>query len=224
MNRQARILLALLLTFLPHMIYSQEAGIQLEPDTDSSGGKKPFVVFNEGATTAWLTRIQTQTGRSNFVFSDFLVGAYFAVETKDMEPVDGMIRLAVYYPLSYKFNGVPQAPKNMLNFAFDLLAAPFIRLDMWEYVRFKLGAGAHFMYQMGDRWNYINLGLGGFASAELPVAKRWTVLLNGYASWDYGNLGSNRDMEPYNYVWQYQLDLGVRYSKRASNKYSYIKK
>lgn len=203
---------------------SQEHEVQIDPKTGFPMiMDKPFIVFNEGVTTSWITRIQEQNGRSNFVFKDFLAGAFFTVETKNMQPLDSFLRVAVYYPLSYKFNDVPQAPKNMLNFAFDIFAAPIFRFNMWEYVRINLGAGLHFLYQMGDRWNYVNLGAGGVATVELPLARRWTILLNGYASIDYGNFGTNRNMEPYNYVWQYQLDIGVRYSRRAENQYSYIK-
>ena len=61
------------------------------------------------------------------------------------------------------------------------------------------------------------------AGCELPIAKRWTILVNGFASLDYGNFGTNKNIEPLNYVWQYQLDLGFRYSKKATNSYSYIK-
>ena len=183
---------------------------------------KPFIVFNEGVTGAWVTRVITQSGRSNFVFRDFLGGAFLTLETKNMEPLDSMVRLSVYYPLSYSFNKHPQVSKNMFNFAFDLFAAPVFQLNMWNFVRFNLAPGLHFLYQMGDRWNYIDLGIGGMAGVEMPIARRWTLKINGYLSFDYGNFGTNRDMEPYDYVWQYQLDLGIRYSKKAPNRYSYI--
>ncbi len=227
MGKQLFFATILFLLIHPCPLFSQEADTSLNPAIDPNTGfpvieEKPFIVFNEGAATTWVTRIQKQSGRSNFVFKDFFVGAYFAAETKNMKPVDSLVRLAVYYPLSYKFNEVPQAKKNMITFAFDLFAAPFIRLDMWEYVHFKIGAGLHFLYQMADRWNYANLGIGAFAAAELPVAKSWTAILNGYASLDYGNFGTNRHMEPYDIVWQYQLDVGVRYSRKAQNRYSYI--
>lgn len=201
-----------------------EQEIPLDPNTGFPVIlNKPFIVFNEGITGSWITRIVRQTDRSNFVFKDFMAGAYFSLETKNMQPVDSMVRFAVYYPLSFKFNGHPQVPKNMLNFAFDLFAAPvFLQMDMWNYLRFNITAGLHFLYQMGDRWNYINLGIGALAGMELPVARRWTMLINGYMSIDYGNFGTNRHLEPYDLVWQYQLDIGVRYSRRALNQYSYI--
>ena len=40
----------------------------------------------------------------------------------------------------------------------------------------------------------------------------------------YGNIGSNRAIAPYDFVWQYQLELGCRYSKRKQNRYTYIRK
>ncbi|MBO5235658.1 MAG: hypothetical protein J6B32_00900 [Spirochaetaceae bacterium] len=203
------------ITFDENLLIDDKTGFPLIQE-------KPYIVFNEGLTTAWVTRIIKKENRSNFVFTDFMAGAYFAIETKNMQPLDSIIRFSVYYPISHKFNKVPQAKKNMLNFAFDLVAAPLLQMNMWEYVRINLGLGLHFLYQMGDRWNYINLGAACLAGVELPVAKRWTILLNGNGSWDFGNLGTNRDMEPYDSVWQYQLDLGVRYSRKSENKYSYI--
>lgn len=183
---------------------------------------KPFVVFDYGVTSSWITRIVKQTGRSNFVFDDFLLGAYVNMKTENMAPLDSMVRLSVFYPVSYKFNRVPQPPVNMLNFAVDLFAAPVVNLSFWNYVTFDLGAGLHCLYQHGDRWHYVDLGLGTMARVNMPVARRWSVFVDGLFSLDYGNLGTNRRMEPYDVVWQYQLSVGFRYSKRAPNKYSYI--
>ena len=46
--------------------------------------------------------------------------------------------------------------------------------------------------------------------------------MNIYSVTFYGNLGTNARMEPYNFVWQYQVAVGVRYSRKSPNKYSYI--
>ena len=54
--------------------------------------------------------------------------------------------------------------------------------------------------------------------------KPYTILVNGLASLDYGNFGSNRDIQPYNLVYNYQLELGVRYSKKKPHQYSYLSK
>ena len=56
----------------------------------------------------------------------------------------------------------------------------------------------------------------------MPLARRWTLLLNGMASLDNANLGSNKKMEVYDLAWQYQASLGFRYSKRAPNVKTYI--
>ena len=36
-----------------------------------------FLLFDQGVTAAWNTRIVKQTGRSNFVFEDFLIIKFF---------------------------------------------------------------------------------------------------------------------------------------------------
>ncbi|MDR1747528.1 MAG: hypothetical protein LBR47_00535 [Spirochaetaceae bacterium] len=185
---------------------------------------KPFIIFNEGVTASWITRIIKKETRSNFVFTDFMPGIYLGIKTVNMQPLNSIVRLAAYYPLSFKFNDGPQVPKNVIRYAIDLFAGVAIELNMWEYVRINLAPGLHFLFQNSDRWNYMSLGLGGLAGVELPVAKRWTLLVNGIASIDNGNLGSNKTMEPYDIVYQYQLDVGIRYSRKGENKYSYIKK
>lgn len=184
--------------------------------------EKPFVVYNEGIAASWVTRIMKQDNRSNFVFSDFLAGAFFSIIARNMEPIDLTIRFTAYYPVSYKFNGHPQVAASPLHFACDLYVAPTLKLTMWNYVYINLSGGLHFLFQNSDRWNYIDLGVGGLAGLELPLTKRWTILIDGIASYDYGNFGTNKNLEPYSYVWQYQLSFGIRYSKAGENKYSYI--
>ena len=104
------ILFFFMLLFFCTSLFAQEPEINI--DTGFPVIKeKPYIVFNEGLTTAWVTRLIKQDNRSNFVFKDFFAGAYFAVETKNMQPMDSVLRLAVYYPLSHKFNRVPQAKK-----------------------------------------------------------------------------------------------------------------
>ena len=80
------------------------------------------------------------------------------------------------------------------------------------------------MYQATDQYHLLYLGLGILVGAELPVAKRWTVLINGMISADYPNFGTNRQSQPYSVSWNYQADLGVRYSTRGVHKYSYIRR
>jgi len=184
---------------------------------------KPFVVFNEGFTSAWVTRIVLQEDRSNFVIKDFMPGVCFGFTTHNMRPLNSTVRLAVYYPYASTFNGVPQKAKNVIRYAVDCFAGPVFQPDMWNYVRFNLAPGIHVLYQTGDRFCYIDLGAAALAGVEFPVSRGWTVLLDGLFAVDYGNLGTNAAMEPYDYVWEYQLSLSVRYSVKAPNRYSYLR-
>lgn len=216
-----------LFVFFSFFLFAQEEVPSQEENLDPLTGfpvieDKPFVVYNEGLATSWVTRVMKQSGRSNFVFSDFLAGAYFGITARNMEPMDLTVRLTAYYPLSSKFNGHPQVSSSPLHYALDLYVAPTLRLTMWNYVYINLSGGLHFFFQNSERWNYIDLGIGGLAGLELPLSRRWTILIDGIASYDYGNFGTNRNLEPYNHVWQYQLSLGVRYSRAGENQYSYI--
>ena len=184
--------------------------------------KKPFPIFDYGLTTSIVTRITKQTKRSNFVDDHYFIGAYVAMQSRNMEPLDSMIRISIYYPVAYKFNKVPNAISNMLNFGIDLFAAPYVNLSLWHYLTFDLGGGLHFLFEQSDDYNFVNLGLGAFARINMPVARRWTMFVDGYFSLDYGNLGTNGPIEPVDFVWQYQVAVGFRYSKKAPNKYSYI--
>lgn len=196
---------------------------ELNANTDVSAGvEKVFVVYNEGFAASWVTRIITQETRSNFVWQDTLLGAYFSIHTRNLRPFDITVRLSAYYPLVSTFNKHPQSAATPLHFALDLYAAPILHLSIWDYVFVNLSAGPHFFFQNADRWNYIHLGMGALVGFELPVARRWTILIDGMASLDYGNLGANSTLEPFDHVWQYQVSLGVRYSKKGENRYSYI--
>lgn len=184
---------------------------------------KPFVMFNEGIALAQVTRIQTVSGRSNFVWQNDMIGAFFQIQTRNMKPLNSVIRTSVFYPFYNKFNEVKQFPKQTILYAFDLFAGPILETDMWKYVRLKFGLGLHYMYQLSDEYHLNYLGGGALAGLELPIEPRWTILLDGTFSFDYPNLGTNRLVQPYDYSWQYQLNLGVRYSVKGKNRYSYIR-
>ncbi len=184
--------------------------------------KKPFVMFDYGASLGLVTRIEIQKERSNFVRQTHLLGTYVAMQSANMKPVNSMIRLAGYYPIYNTFNGMGQKSKQPVLGAFDLFAGPMLEFDMWKYVFLKGAGGLHFMYQATDRYHLLYLGMGLLAGAELPVAKQWTVIINGMLSADYPNFGTNRQIQPYSVSWNYQLDLGVRYSIKGSHDYSYI--
>ncbi|MDR0720718.1 MAG: hypothetical protein LBF78_13865 [Treponema sp.] len=184
---------------------------------------KPFVVFNEGISAAWLTKIVKKSDRSNFVDRYFMPGLYVNMKTVNMEPFNSLVRLALYYPLLHSFNRMPQYPQNYFHFAIDFFAGIDFELKMWHFLSFNFSPGLHLLFHNDDRWNYLNMGIGGLAGMELPISRRWTIFIDGIASFDNGNFGTNRDMEPFDIVYQYQLALGVRYSKRLPNQYPYIK-
>ena len=179
-----------------------------------------FFTFSEGAAASWMTRIIRQTDRSNFVFRDFLLGMYLRTELRNAKNFTPTARLAVYYPLSSTFNNFPQPPKNPLHIGVDLTAG--LKLEFLDFPLLRLnGAPAfHMFYMTSDRWNYLNLGAAVLAELEVPLFERWTLLFNGTFSFDSGNLGGNRVMEPFDIVYQYQLDIGIRYSKRFINQTS----
>ena len=184
-----------------------------------------FKVFlNEGITSSQQTRIIYQVNRSNFVFKDLLLGLYIGADFSDLW-FSPTTRLALYYPMGFvtpsasTFNDFPQGQAYPLHFGIDFSAGlKFYPLE-FKYVSFNFGPALHFFYLTSDRWNYINLGILGFVGAEIPLAKKWTLLCNGYLSYDNGNIGSNRQIEPFDIVYQYQLDIGVRYSSKKRGVY-----
>lgn len=184
----------------------------------------PFVVFDEGVTFDMVTRLQKQDdyNRSDFVWQDYMLGAYFNVQSENMKPLDSMLRVAVYYPFYHTFDGMQQFPKQTILYAFDLFWGPMLQADMWKYVQLKVAGGLHYMYQLTDEYHMNYLGLGLVAGVELPVARRWTIVNNGTFTLDYANLGTNKQVQPYDYSWSYQASLGVRYSKKKLHKYAYI--
>lgn len=185
--------------------------------------QKPFPMINWGLTYANVTRVQKQDARSNFVWQNNLFGMFCEVQSKNMKPVNSLLRLSMYYPLTHTFNGTSQI-QGMFLFAFDLFAGPVIEASMWDYVYLKFGLGIHYMYQLTDEFYLHYLGAGALVGFELPVAPRWTIILDGNFTYDYPNLGSNRIIQPYEHSWQYHIDFGVRYSKWGENKQSYIRK
>lgn len=204
---------------------SKEKNISINPDTGFpviSEKQKPYVMVSEGLAANQINRIEVLEDRGNFVWEDYMVGAWVAMETRNIKPCDSIVRLSAYYPVYHTFNGMPQNAKQMFIYAIDLFAGPQLQFDMWKYVQVNVAGGLHYMYQLTDEYYMHYLGAGALAGIELPVAKHWTIKLDGTFTLDYANLGSNRLIQPYNYSWQYHIDLGVRYSKRGAHKYSYI--
>jgi len=214
--------LLIILVFAPTAaIYAQENDIDTNEDIETKDDKnsnRPYIVLNEGVASSWLTRIVKKTERSNFVFEDFLVGLYCRVDLENIKYVTPIARLAVYYPMTQTFNKVPQLPKNPLHYSLDLnIGIKFDILDL-EYFRLNLGPALHLFFLNAERWNYLDLGGTVFLGMEVPLTKNWTFLCGGFASLDNGNLGANRRMEPFDIAYQYQIEIGVRYSKKITNR------
>jgi len=180
-------------------------------------GKTPFLLFSEGLACSWLTRIAKKSGRSNFVDEDFLPGLYFRMDLHWNDIFRPFVRIAALYPLITTFNKVPQLPKTPLHFGADMNLGVVFNILEFAYFRLNAGPALHLLFLNSDRWNYFNMGGAAVIGMELPVAPRWTLVGGGIASLDSGNLGDNRFMEPYDIVFQYQVELGIRYSKRLIN-------
>lgn len=187
------------------------------------------IVNNGGVAWASVTRIQKQSNVSNFVWNDKMAGLYYECQSYNLKnfsewlQLNFMGRMAFYYPYRFYFRDVRQFPAQMLVMSMDFFTAPCITFSIKDYVRLNLEPGLHLKYQKSDKFKYWNLGPGVKLDVELPLSPRWTILLGGMFSWDNGNLGSNRDIRNFDYVWEYQCQFGVRYSKHHKNKKSYLK-
>ena len=196
-------------------IYAQENEGEKTEETEI----KPFLFsFSEGLAVSWLTRIIRQTDRSNFVLNDFLMGLYFRTEFLYFDKFKPMVRAAAYYPTISTFNKYPQKANTPLHFGVDFMTGVKFEVLNFSYARLNLGPAFHLFFLTSDRWNYLNLGAAAFLGVEVPIAEKWTILVNGIASFDSGNLGGNRFMEHINITYQYQVDVGIRYSKRNLNR------
>jgi hypothetical protein len=188
-----------------------------EEELATEARDKLFVTFSYGAGTSWLTRIVDQTERSNFVFRDFMPGAYFGVELRNVKLITPIVRLSAYYPMISSFNKVLQKPSNPLHYGIDLNAGFRFGFSLKEFIRLHAGPALHMFFLNSERWNYFNLGAAVLAGVEVPLTRRWTLLVDGIASFDSGNLGANRKMEPFDTAFQYQAGIGCRYSKKMQN-------
>ena len=177
---------------------------------------KVFVTFSYGASASWLTRIIYQTERSNFVFRNFLPGLYFTIEMQNVPYVTPEARITAYYPAVSSFNKMRFKLNTPLHFGIDFYTG--VRLETgWGFFKINGGLGLHMLFLSSDRWNYFNLGAAAVAGISFALSPRWTLLIDGFASIDSGNLGANRRMEPFNLTYQFQTSIGVRYSKRMIN-------
>ena len=180
-------------------------------------------VFDEGISFCQLTRIEKLEDRSNFVRENLMLGAYFSTQTVGFPVCDLQLDISAYYPFYQAFNGMKQQPKNIINYAFDGYFAIHGTYDRFKYVLITGSLGMHYMYQLTDEYHMHYLGLGGTLGIEFPLSKRWTIVNRNFFSYDNPNLGKNKLVQPFDASYQYHINLGVRYSRRVHNVYSYIK-
>ena len=179
--------------------------------------------FNEGVSFAQITRIETMETRSNFVREHFLIGAFVNCKTDNLWFLDLELQLSAYYPFKTTFNGMQQFPKNPINYAFDLFFGAVYSFDDFKYILIDTSLGLHYMYQLTDEYHMNYVGLGFQGTLEFPISKRWTIVNNYFISYDNANLGSNKKVQLFDASYQYHIELGIRYSKRVQNQYTYIK-
>lgn len=181
-------------------------------------------VVNEGVSFAQLTRIEKMEDRSNFVRENFLIGAYANFQTVDLYSwIDFILQVSAYYPFYNAFNGMEQFTKNKLNYALDMFFAPTFTYDRMEFLPIDLSLGMHYMYQLTDEYHMSYVGLGFLGTFRMPLTRSWTITNSYFFSLDDANLGTNKKIQPFEFSYQYHINLGVCYSKRTPNTYSYIK-
>lgn len=179
--------------------------------------------FDEGISYCQLTRVEKLDDRSNFVRENMMIGAYFSTQTVGLPVFDLQLDLSAYYPFYQAFNGMKQQPKNIINYAFDGYLAIRGTYDGLKYVLLTGSLGMHYMYQLTDEYHMHYLGLGGTLGIEFPISKGWTIVNRNFFSYDNANLGKNKLVQPFDAAYQFHINLGVRYSRRVHNAYSYIK-
>lgn len=221
-------------------VFAQEltsASLDIEPTDNTellgahkeawTGNDEFHLLFNEGLCSAVVTRISKPNNPriTNFVWEDYLLGAWFEAETVNLAMLDILARVSVYYPLDHKFNGMRQKAKEMFLYGADFYSGLILRMDILNFIAdFQISVGPHASYLLTDEFHLVSLGGGVTAKASLPITRSWSVLLEGMFSMDYGNLGSNNDYYiTFDYCYEYQFYAGFRYSRKHRNLHPYIK-
>lgn len=176
-----------------------------------------YFLFDGGVSFIQVNRIQKQTERSNFLWRDCMIGAYFKTQTRNLPYVDFLLRIQGFYPFYHQFNGMEMISKQTILYAFDGFLGPTYRKEMYKYFNMSLTPGIHYMYQLSDEYHYSYVGGGVILGMEFPVHKSFTILLDGTFTWDSANFGTNKNVQPYDYSWQWQSSLGVRYHPKHPN-------
>lgn len=221
------VIILLFSTFLYAKDNTESSGTETKKESSLPQFFKSFTeceyIFDEGISYAQLTRIELMDNRSNFVRENMMLGAYCTVETSDLSFFDLIFTLSAYYPFYQAFNGMEQKAKNMFNYAVDTYLGTIITYDKLDYVILNFTLGMHYMYQLTDEYHMNYLGIGGSIGIDFPISKSWTIVETNFFSYDNPNLGANKKIQPFDAAYQFHINIGVRYSGKVLNKYSYIK-
>lgn len=184
------------------------------------GGK---IIFDEGLSYSQVTRIEKMENRSNFVRENMMIGAYFSAQTTELPLVDFELDIGAYYPFYQAFNGMKQEPKNMLNYSLDGFFGVQKTFKQLKYIYINTALGLHYMYQLTDEYHMHYVGIGAELGCEWPITQNWTLINRNFISYDNANLGTNKNVQPFDAAYHYSIDLGVRYTKRVHNDFPYFK-
>ena len=184
------------------------------------GGK---IIFDEGLSYSQVTRIEKMENRSNFVRENMMIGAYFSAQTTGLPLVDFELDIGAYYPFYQAFNGMKQEPKNMLNYSLDGFFGVQKTFKQLKYIYINTALGLHYMYQLTDEYHMHYVGIGAELGCEWPITQNWTLINRNFVSYDNANLGTNKNVQPFDASYHYSIDLGVRYTKRVHNDFPYFK-
>ena len=97
----------------------------------------PYLMHNWGFSWSRVTRIQTKTDRSNFVWQDDLVGLYYSVQTGNL-PVNLILSVEVMYPYHYEFNKVAQISKQIILYSFNFNLGPIWTVPLFDVAKLDL--------------------------------------------------------------------------------------
>lgn len=181
------------------------------------------IIFDEGVSYSQVTRIEKMENRSNFVRENMMIGAYFSAQTTGLPLVDFELDIGAYYPFYQAFNGMKQNPKNMLNYSLDAFFGIQKSFKQLKYIYINTALGMHYMYQLTDEYHMHYVGIGAELGCEWPLTQNWTLINRNFVSYDNANLGSNKNVQPFDASYHYSIDLGVRYTKRVQNAFPYFK-
>lgn len=177
-----------------------------------------FMVFDWGFMLGRVTKIQEQTGKSNFVWKDSLMGGFITANFFELFPVESSLRLQIFYPFLNQFNGMKQFSKQTVVYGVDLFMGPNFEKIFMPNFSVKFTPGIHYMYHISDEYHWHYAGAGLVLGARYKLGKPFSIMLDGSFTFDNANLGTNKKIRPIDWCWSWQASLGFRYSKKIAGR------